>query len=351
MKIELKARNKEIPVYDELRKMFVDAIRKGKLKTGDRITPEEELAKMFKTSRTTVRKAMACLQEENLILRFPRKGTFINSNFSADESKPLPIIGVDYLGGIIRSGPGYYGAMIEGIVSCARRNRMIVTFLDKDKKDDPEKFAGIIFLQEPNKSLPIVQAALQGVLPGVGINRKIGGHVGCLCVDYKRESYLGVKKLIERGYRDIGYYGNGFYGDEFNQTRYAGYYQAMTEAGLPLKKKNIHFFSSETNRYLQAKLYFQHARISALFVSLAPILFSVLYAMNILRISPAEDIKVLCFDNLEDMELNGPDIAYIKMPLQKMGVRATEYISQKLTLKNKLSPVNEVYPAEFCFPD
>ena len=63
-------------VYNQLR----DDIRSGKMKPHQRLNGEIQLAEDFKVSRVTIRKALGCLENDQLIQRVQGKGTFVAAN-------------------------------------------------------------------------------------------------------------------------------------------------------------------------------------------------------------------------------------------------------------------------------
>jgi DNA-binding LacI/PurR family transcriptional regulator len=92
-------------------------------------------------------------------------------------------------------------------------------------------------------------------------------------------------------------------------------------------------------------------KISALFLSTAYYLLPVYHVLNKLGIKAPDDIQLLCFDNLESMNLAETlKIAYIKMPLYNMGIRAVEYLKQKIVLKEKAPVINETFAADLIIP-
>ena len=54
-------------------------IEAGKLKAGDRLPSERELAETFRVSRSSVREAIKTLENEGLVMTRPGSGTFITA--------------------------------------------------------------------------------------------------------------------------------------------------------------------------------------------------------------------------------------------------------------------------------
>lgn len=66
---------------DRVRLALLEAVRSGSF-DGGRLPPEDELARQLGISRTTMRAALQGLQEEGLISRRRRHGTFINEHLA-----------------------------------------------------------------------------------------------------------------------------------------------------------------------------------------------------------------------------------------------------------------------------
>lgn len=68
---------KKIRLYEEVVGQLHQLIEEGKLKAGDRLPSERELAETFRVSRTSVREAIKTLETEGFVLTRPGSGTFI----------------------------------------------------------------------------------------------------------------------------------------------------------------------------------------------------------------------------------------------------------------------------------
>lgn len=66
-----------IPLYFQLKSIILKYINEGKLKPGDAIPTEIELAQLFDISRTTIRQAITELVMEGYLTRIKSKGTFV----------------------------------------------------------------------------------------------------------------------------------------------------------------------------------------------------------------------------------------------------------------------------------
>jgi GntR family transcriptional repressor for pyruvate dehydrogenase complex len=70
---------KKTRIYEEVVGQLHQLIDAGKLKAGDRLPSERELAETFRVSRSSVREAIKTLENEGLVLTRPGSGTFITA--------------------------------------------------------------------------------------------------------------------------------------------------------------------------------------------------------------------------------------------------------------------------------
>ncbi|KKR03678.1 MAG: Transcriptional regulator, GntR family with LacI sensor [Candidatus Uhrbacteria bacterium GW2011_GWF2_39_13] len=96
---------------DSIKREICSQIRKRILKKGDKIFPEEQLAKQYRLGIRTVRKALFELEEEGIIYRRKRVGTFVNSTLI--EKMNIAILIFD----IMDSTSAYYREIFKGINS------------------------------------------------------------------------------------------------------------------------------------------------------------------------------------------------------------------------------------------
>ncbi|WP_391203081.1 GntR family transcriptional regulator [Psychrobacillus sp. L4] len=69
-----------IPFYKQLKQEILDDIETGKLKHGDKLSSERELAELYKISRMTARHTLSILEREGVVERRVGVGTYITNN-------------------------------------------------------------------------------------------------------------------------------------------------------------------------------------------------------------------------------------------------------------------------------
>jgi GntR family transcriptional repressor for pyruvate dehydrogenase complex len=83
---------KSTRIYEEIVRQVKQLIAEGKLKSGDRLPPERDLAEKFMVSRTSVREALRALQSRGLVEIRAGEGAFIR-DISVDELiEPLALV-------------------------------------------------------------------------------------------------------------------------------------------------------------------------------------------------------------------------------------------------------------------
>ena len=69
--------NSPIPLYQQVRIELIGMLQSGKLKPGDMLPSEMDLAKAYHVSRQTIRRAIGLLASENHLERTPGRGTTV----------------------------------------------------------------------------------------------------------------------------------------------------------------------------------------------------------------------------------------------------------------------------------
>ena len=79
-------------LYEEIVEQIRQLISDGKLKPGDKLLAERELADRFQVSRASVREAIRTLEMLGVIDIRPGEGTFIRETEADDIIRPLPAL-------------------------------------------------------------------------------------------------------------------------------------------------------------------------------------------------------------------------------------------------------------------
>lgn len=83
---------KSTRIYQEIVRQVKQMIAEGRLKSGDRLPPERDLADKFRVSRTSVREALRALESLGLIEIRPGEGTFVREVSVEALIEPLALV-------------------------------------------------------------------------------------------------------------------------------------------------------------------------------------------------------------------------------------------------------------------
>jgi GntR family transcriptional repressor for pyruvate dehydrogenase complex len=83
---------KSTRIYEEIIRQVKQMIAEGRLKRGDRLPPERDLAEKFVVSRTSVREALRALESLGLIEIRPGEGTFVRQVSVEALIEPLALV-------------------------------------------------------------------------------------------------------------------------------------------------------------------------------------------------------------------------------------------------------------------
>ena len=83
---------KKAKVYHEIVAQLRELIAQGRIKPGDRLPPERELAELFRASRNSVRDALRVLEQMGLIESRQGDGTYVRSVSPEELTEPLALL-------------------------------------------------------------------------------------------------------------------------------------------------------------------------------------------------------------------------------------------------------------------
>ena len=83
---------KSTRIYEEIVRQIKSMIAEGRLKSGDQLPPERDLAEKFLVSRTSVREALRALESVGLIEIRPGEGTFVREISVEALVEPLALV-------------------------------------------------------------------------------------------------------------------------------------------------------------------------------------------------------------------------------------------------------------------
>lgn len=240
---------KPLPLKGQVEQILRDAIHAGRF-PGDRLPTEVELAEQLGVSRETVRRACESLQQEGLLVKFRRKGTFtrfpdMSLEIQATESTLLAYLQADYqdaqgqeeaatraISGLMCQGAVEEAsrAGLELVVRRATPGQMGAAFR---RLSQNTRLRGVIFASFGEEKL--LRRVTERGLPTVLLDHDL--HVSQVS-SVRDDSFAGARQavayLASLGHRRIAF--ADWHRTDLNPWRLNGYRQGLREAGLPRRR-------------------------------------------------------------------------------------------------------------------
>src|SRR5882724_7792115 len=119
-----------LPKYEQLRARLIGEVAAGRLRPGDILPPEPVIAERMNVARSTVRQALAQLEQNGLVRRVRGKGTFIH-----EDAHMRLRSGLDAFALVLPdTQKGYYPSLLSGFEAAAGalRSQVLVVSTSND---------------------------------------------------------------------------------------------------------------------------------------------------------------------------------------------------------------------------
>lgn len=334
--------DKASPKYLELVRWINAQIQEKKLIAGQKIYSENELKEMFGVSRQTVRHAISVLEQEGMLRRVRGSGTYVNDNRFANISKRMRVAVVTtYVDGYIfpRTIQGIEKVLLEEGYSVqiaftnnqvGRERTILEDILNRDE------VAGIIVETTksalPNPNLHLYREILKRGIQVIFINsfyRDID--IPHVSINDRMAGYKMTKHLIDMGHRKIG--GIFKLDDGQGKQRFAGYMDAMLEAGLEIDDVRILWIDTEDLKHMDKltdRVMDRYRDCTGLFCYNDEVAFGLLDVFKKAGIRVPQDISIASVDDSELAVLGEVGITSAPYPMEKLGKKAAENLLQMI---------------------
>ncbi|WP_052361514.1 substrate-binding domain-containing protein [Geminisphaera colitermitum] len=321
----------------------------GEVAEGEQLMPELELCREINLSRTTVRKAIADLVDEGLLVRYQGRGTFVNIRRTPAQKRLLGCM-------IHRSGtetrPSAYSLLTQGAEKAAAElgyQLVLANSQDDAHKAMEEvirlnelKTVGTLVVppQTPTyqKTAREVVSALQRAgqkivlvdTPPIGNGHAI--EAPCISSQNREAAYELTRHLIRLGHRRIAFLTSVRIGTVIEREE--GFRQAMKEHDLPVPPEYfLEVAGTDIARQGRQEL--------DVFLAMreppqAIVCLHDLIALNVLKrcaergCRVPDDIAVAGFDDLPQSAVCHPTLTTVHQPLFEMGYRAVQMLEAQL---------------------
>lgn len=146
-------------------------------------------------------------------------------------------------------------------------------------------------------------------------------------------AYIGVKHLLEKGHRKIGYCTGGLFAEEGkDKDRNQGYQKALQEAGIQPDPKWIFVnqHNIEDGKQVVKKILSMEDRPTAIFTGSDEIAGGMMIEAKESGLSIPNDLAIIGFDDQPLAQMLDPKLTTIRQPIDQMGIKAMEILIDML---------------------
>jgi len=334
-------------VYDELRKEICD----GGLPEGHRLLTIAQLCKKHSLSRTAVRKAVAKLSAEGLILALPGRGLFVGSSRRRKETG----------GGVSRKGravrfivPGiddpFVSAIHRGLADELSKHGLAVNVRGADwlisrERDNIRQLlssssSGAVILPATGQLLrDDIQTLIDNGFPSVLVDRAFEGmRCSLVASDHIHGATLAVDHLIRLGHKRIGMIVP--LPSTSAQERYDGYAKALDRAGIAVDESLVvrlaqaaagHEAKPRMGGFDEMRqLLALPQRPTAVFGGNDHLALGACWAIQQAGLQTPQDISVVGFDGLGVEAMVPGGITTVRQPAETIGREAARLIIEQV---------------------
>ena len=327
---------KATPKYLEMVRWINSQIEEKKLVPGQKLYSENTLKEMFGVSRQTVRHAIGVLENEGVVRRIQGSGTYINDNRLANLTRHMRVsVVTTYVDGYIfpRTIQGIENVLLEAGYSVqiaftnnqhGRERTILEDIISRDEVSglivEPTK-SGI-----PNPNLHLYQEIRKKRIPIIFINSYYPQlKIPHVSINDHMAGWKMTKYLIAMGHKKIG--GIFKLDDGQGQSRFAGYMNAMIDAGLEVEDKQVVWVDTEEKQHLEKaaeKVLERFKNCTAVFCYNDEVAFGLLDIFKKRNIRVPQDISVASVDDSELAILGDVPITSTPHPMERLGGKAAE---------------------------
>ena len=332
--------------YMELVEWIKEQIFLKNLLLGQKIYSENELKELFGVSRQTVRHAIGVLEQEGIVRRVKGSGTYINdSRFAEGEKRSkvmLVTIGEEaHILQQILQGMEYVLSEYGYIVQIACTNNQY----DKERailKDiiNQDEVAGIIVEMTksgiPSPNLHLYEKIWKRRIPILFMNSYCSTlKIPHVSIDNHLAGKNVTKHLIAMGHQRIG--GIFKMDDVRGHQRYAGYVDAMYEAGLEIDDNRILWLDTMDVRNLskcRQRILERVENCTGVFCYNDQIACDLMELLKEQGILIPEDISVVAVDDSDLLVRDDRKLLTISYSMEKVGEKAAQNLIKMIKNPN-----------------
>jgi len=344
--------NKRDRIAKDLRKR----VSRGEFK--DRLPGQRVLAEDYKVNFLTVRKAVASLVTQGILVRQPGRGTFV-TRLKRQRTHTLAAV----FGGLSFGLGEQHALLLQGIQEEASAHNYDLILRPHHGESQIERQAIEEILKRKKVDGVLLWPTRQhGKSPAIQLLRKANMPFAVMVrvdADYREEvsyviddiyagGYQATQYLINLGHRRIGFLartGSEGGGELFEEERWRACRQAQIDAGLkpgPRLEAGWIINASRTRTSAPLKFLNELRELTALFCMNDWMALAFLNLQKALGLRIPEDLSLVGYDDLEGANVVG--LTTMRMPMREIGIEAVRLLLNEIE-RPRGAPVARVLDA------
>ncbi len=333
--------------YKQIYRKLAEMLGSGSYPPGTMLPSENKLCRTLSISRTTVRKALAMLEEEQRIHRKAGLGTFSGPFRPSDSAATGPLnIGIDIN---LNNMHNYSGKILAETRNACLEHNHHLKILSRQELFDGNGIDAAIFTQLTPASYPTAQE-LARRMPVILFNRiPPQDDLSFVAVDYEATACRIVSRIIRGGYSRIGLVGGSSEPNHYAMyQRETGYRRAFEESNLPINENWIPRFSQERSFEVKAIAdTIIREKLEVLFITSEFYFYPVTAAVELAAAVTEKYPYLVCFDDIRYSELfERYPVTCVDMPLHNMCRDAVLYLADAAQ-GGRRTVLRQIFPPHF----
>lgn len=323
-------------------------IASGKLRVGDQLTSQNELANEYSVSLITIKKALADLNREGVIYTRIGKGSFVSNTATHVDFTKLKTIGF-VLKDLESPFFSRILASVEKKLSEEKYNLLLSSTAGKEDREESmiQHFLeigvnGLIIASMSREYIasPIIRKLHEEKFPYVVVSYIADEDISYVGTDHEQGAFIATQHLIKLDYKKIGYI-NGIHGEKgslLGNLRKKGYLAALKQYNVAYNPDYEYMFQlrGEWNDYqsgyeIGVQFVNSSNRPEALFAfdDLSALGFEKAVLENGLQVP--HDVALVGFDDIKRGVSAPVPLTTVHQPMLEIGEVAVDMIHKKIT--------------------
>lgn len=281
-------------------------ISSGFYAEGSTLPSQQELAKEFQTSQTTISKALDRIRQSGIIERKPRLGTRV---IPFDERSSNGAVCIFYSGidPLLKEPNSIISGICEFLdnsnqhYECIHVNLIHGQDINTTADNIAKKYSGCIFVDAPG-DLNLIVKLEEKQYPHVVANLEQELDVSCTWTDHTQSTAMAVHVLAAMGHRNIVLLSGGL-NKAFYSRALEGYQKALKELNIEYKQSNVitvdHYAIDGTEAYKAMRNYLENNPLPTAIVACRDYLaWGAYQLLKEKDIEIGHDVSIIGYDDL-----------------------------------------------------